>query len=126
VHLFSTSLALCSFVVWFVRSVLSVDRVRFVRGHLLRRVDQTTCAPDRTPAAAPGTEDSDALVQFVGDYLRVDGVFLLRLIAHNTNGVAAADITLALWNDWYERRLGRDAEASGAMLTVPRRRPSVQ
>jgi len=117
----------CSFVIWFVRSVLSVDRVRFVRGHLIRRADQTTPASaDRTHPTPPppGIEDTEAVGQFVRDYLRVDGVFLLRLIAHNTNGVAAAEITLALWSEWYERRRSKDVEASSAMLTVSRRLPA--
>ena len=73
-----------------------------------------------------GVEDSKAVDQFVREYLRVDGVFLLRLIAHNTNGVAAADITAALWSAWYERRTtSKDLEASG-MLTAPRRPPAVE
>ena len=115
-----------SFLVWFIRSVLSLDRVRFVRGHLLRRADQTCL--ESSSAHPAGVEDAEAVTQFVGEYLRVDGVFLLRLIAHNTNGVAVADITLALWNAWYDRRVSarsKEAEASG-MLTVPRRLPSVE
>ena len=106
--------------------MLSLDRVRFVRGHLLRRVDEL--CPESSTTHPAGVEDRQAIIQFVDDYLRVDGVFLLRLIAHNTNGVAVADITLALWNGWYDRRtsLGsKEAEASG-MLTVPRRLPSVE
>ena len=116
----------CSFVIWFIRAVLTPDRVRFVRCHLLRRADPLSSVS--STAALAEVDDTQALVQFVSDYLRVDGVFILRLIAHNTNGVAVADITLALWNDWRERRMnGRstDADSSG-MLTVPRRPPSVE
>ena len=114
-----------SFLIWSIRSVLSCDRVRFVRGHLRRRDDplQSPGSPSPHP---PGVDNFRLLDQFVKEYLRVDGVFLLRLIAHNTNGVAVADITLALWNDWYDRQMSRqskEAEASG-MLTVPRRSPS--
>ena len=115
---------LFSFLIWSIRSVLSCDRVRFVRGHLRRRDDPLS--PGSPSSQPPGVDDSRLVGQFVGEYLRVDGVFLLRLIAHNTNGVAAADITLALWNDWYGRRISqqsKEAEASG-MLTVPRRSPS--
>jgi len=115
-----------SFLIWFIRAVLTPDRVRFVRCHLLRRADPLSAGSSTAPLV--GVEDTQALVQFVGDYLRVDGVFLLRLIAHNTNGVAVAEITLALWNDWCERRMnGRNTEAdSSGILTVPRRLPSVE
>jgi len=109
-----------SFLVWSIRSVVFVDRIRFVRGHLLRRQDAMSGSVH--PA---GVDDAAAMVRFVDDYLRVDGVFLLRLIAHNTNGVAAADITLELWNEWYERRQSKQAEA-GSVLTVPRRQPAVE
>ena len=64
------------------------------------------------------------MAEFVAEYLRVDGVFLLRLIAHNTNGVAAADITRALWTGWYERRTSKELEAAGSLLTTPRRPPA--
>ena len=106
--------------------MVSVDRIRFVRGHLDRREDSVGVGGD--PARPAGVDDSKAVDQFVDDYLRVDGVFLLRLIAHNTNGVAAADITVALWNAWYERRSStgtKDLEAGG-MLTAPRRSPAVE
>jgi len=110
-------------MIWLIRSLVSLDRIRFVRGHLLRRDDLVS--PESASSHPPGVDDSQAVVQFVNSYLRVDGVFLLRLIAHNTNGVAAADITLALWNAWYDRRKNlqsKEAEASG-MLTVPSRLP---
>jgi len=115
-----------SFLIWSIRSILSLDRVRFVRGHLRRHADPIS--PESPSSDPPGVGDSKLVVQFVDSYLRVDGVFLLRLIAHNTNGVAAADITLALWNAWYDRtmtRQSKEAEASG-MLTAPRRHPSVE
>ena len=115
---------LFSFVIWSVRSVVSVDRIRFVRGHLERREDVLSPGSASSPPA--GVEDSQAVRQFVGEYLRVDGVFLLRMIAHNTSGVAVADITLALWNAWYERRsTSKDLEA-GSMLTARRRPPAVE
>ena len=116
-----------SFMIWFVRSILSLDRIRFVRGHLRRRDVLTN--PESPSSNPPGVDDPEVVAQFVHDYLRVDGVFLLRLIAHNTNGMAAADITLELWNAWYDRRTERqskEAEASQSMLTVPRRLPTAE
>jgi len=120
-----------SFLIWLVRSVVSVDRMRFVRGHLVRREDTTTNpeAGSGRPTAQPGAgrvDDARALIQFVDDYLRVDGVFLLRLIAHNTNGMASAEITLALWNAWNDRRIIHKEAEAGGLLTLPKRRPSVE
>ena len=113
-------------MIWLIRSVLSLDRTRFVRGHLRRRDDPLS--PESPSSHPAGVEDNKLVVQFVNNYLRVDGVFLLRLIAHNTNGVAAADITLALWNDWCQRTASarnKEAEASG-MLTAHSRPPTVE
>ena len=42
------------------------------------------------------------VVRFVNTYLRHDGVFLLRLIAHNTNGITTTEITHELWDLWYD------------------------
>jgi len=40
--------------------------------------------------------------RFTETYLRHDGVFLLRLIAHNTNGITTTEITRELWDLWYD------------------------
>ena len=41
--------------------------------------------------------------KFVNNYLRLDGVFLLRLIGHNTNNITVTEIIVALWNNWNEK-----------------------
>jgi hypothetical protein len=38
------------------------------------------------------------------DYLKQDGAFLLRLIAHNTNQITTTEVTCALWDLWKEKR----------------------
>jgi len=49
---------------------------------------------------------NDRLVhKFVDQFLRVDGVFLLRLIAHNTSGITTTEITKEMWDVWYEREV---------------------
>jgi len=89
-----------SFLIWSVRSLIPQDRVRFVRNHLRRgaRFSQLAAGAGRddggtpvdtmptlhdVPAAAAADVDVRRFTDF---YLRHDGVFLLRLIAHNTNG----------------------------------------
>jgi len=46
----------------------------------------------------------ELVLRFVENYLRHDGVFLLRLIAHNTNGITTTEITRELWDLWFERQ----------------------
>ena len=51
------------------------DRERFVTNHL--KLGQKLEFDD----------DTEKVSRFVGNYLRQDGAFLLRLIAHNTNNI---------------------------------------
>ena len=54
-----------------------------------------------------GAVRNDAMVRdFTENFLRVDGVFLLRLIAHNTSGITTTEITKEIWDQWYEKRHG--------------------
>lgn len=41
--------------------------------------------------------------KFVDLYLKQDGVFILRLIAHNTNQIVTNDIIASLWDKWIEK-----------------------
>ena len=47
------------------------------------------------------------MAEFVAEYLRVDGVFLLRLIAHNTSGITATEVTKKMWDLWDDERVKR-------------------
>jgi len=54
-------------------------------------------------AERSGAVCNDLMVHnFVESYLRVDGVFLLRLIAHNTSGITATEVTKEMWDLWYD------------------------
>ena len=79
-----------SFLVWLLRFLMHWDRLRFVRNHL---------PPDHK-------EDKPLSEQFLDNYLRQDGAFILRLIAHNTNNITTTEITCSLWDRWknYIRR----------------------
>ena len=63
--------------------------------------------------------------KFVHDYLRTDGVFLLRLIAHNTSGITATEITKEIWDLWYDRQLGINANVDLDESTEIKKRPSI-
>jgi len=57
-------------------------------------------------AEMSGAVRNDEMVrQFVEEFLRVDGVFLLRLIAHNTSGITATEVAKEMWDLWYDERL---------------------
>ena len=100
-----------SFLVWSVRSLIPQDRVRFVRNHLRRgaRFSGGVSAPDDAVDDMPDTRrrtspaDVD-VARFTDFYLRHDGVFLLRLIAHNTNGITTTEIARELWDLWIDRQ----------------------
>jgi hypothetical protein len=38
--------------------------------------------------------------RFVEEYLRQDGVFVLRLIGHNTNAITVTEFVCALWDEY--------------------------
>ena len=79
-------------IVWILRSAVVQDRYNFVFNSLLmsRQVDRHS------------QDDKATCKRFVHDYLRLDGVFVLRLIAHNTNKITASEIITSLWENWRE------------------------
>lgn len=80
-----------SLIMWALRALCADDKVRYVSNHLKTagRVDKS----------------DDALVlDFVQDYLRHDGVFIMRLVGHNTNAITTTDIFASLWDRWMESR----------------------
>ena len=109
---------------------MPVDRLRFVRNHLRRGIRYDSGfrwvhpedeAEDRDHQAGEslrrrfsfggkaaersGGIRNDKLVrEFAESYLCTDGVFLLRLIAHNTNGITATEVTKEMWDVWYDRQ----------------------
>ena len=59
-------------------------------------------------AEKAGAVQNDQLVRdFVDGFLRVDGAFLLRLIAHNTSGITATEVTKEMWDLWDDERVKR-------------------
>jgi len=96
-----------SFVVWLCRAVLLQDRLRFVSNHLV--------LGSRLTGRAAG--DRRLVRKFVVDYLRQDGAFLFRLIAHNTNNITTTEVVCALWDFWSERtsKIGGSSDALTAV-----------
>jgi len=76
-----------------------------VRNHLRRGARYDSRAPGETDSDRPDSVSTTIwnekmVVRFTTNYLRRDGVFLLRLIAHNTNGITTSEITRELWDLW--------------------------
>ncbi|CAD5112293.1 DgyrCDS1522 [Dimorphilus gyrociliatus] len=79
-----------NFLFWLIRSVLPWDKKRYVTNHLAtRQID---------------VDSKERLISEFVDYLRHDGVFLIRLIGHNCNFLTTNDITGAIWDTW-ERKV---------------------
>lgn len=73
------------FFIWFARAILAGDRRKFIHNHL------------RMGGKELDKGDKQDLVIFVNEYLAQDGIFVLRLIAHNTNSINVTEITCSLW-----------------------------
>ena len=56
-------------------------------------------------------DDKKLLRSFVEKYLRQDGVFVLRLVGHNTNAITVTEFVCSLWDmykDRYTERVNSD------------------
>uniref|UniRef100_A0A1I8GB50 Innexin n=1 Tax=Macrostomum lignano TaxID=282301 RepID=A0A1I8GB50_9PLAT len=91
-HILVSAITLASFISWFFRLAFARRRVGFVRKYLkimnaLKETDKTTSR------------------KFVEHYLRLDGVFILRLIAMNCGDIVAGDLACELWSIYRHKRL---------------------
>ncbi|CAH8629838.1 unnamed protein product [Heterobilharzia americana] len=75
---------LCSLIVWLYRMGSSKCRVKFIH--------------------------KVATTKFVENYLRADGVFLIRLISINVGDLMAGDLTCELWHIYRHKRLHETME----------------
>jgi len=82
-------MTLYSLVVWIVRFAVGNGRRRYVKRHL-RFVDKLKDNHERKVIAR----------RFVHEYLGEDGVFILRLIAHNTNTITVTEFVESLWDNF--------------------------
>ncbi len=81
-----------------MRSIFSIDRERYVKKYLM------------------GIEDKDKkfVKPFCDDYLKADGVFILRLCGHNTDAVTVSEFVSSLWAHYRSKNVlgnSRDSEA---------------
>lgn len=60
-----------------------------------------------------GDLSNDKIEEFVTDYLRSDGIFLIRLIGHNCNFITTNDITASLWEEYIENQKKKNDDLDG-------------
>jgi len=87
--MFIAALTAYSLALWIVRFAVGNGRRRYVKRHL-RFVDKLADDHDRRVTAR----------KFVHEYLGEDGVFILRLVAHNTNTITVTEFVVALWDNY--------------------------
>jgi len=73
---------------WALRMMVGTDRRRFIKKHL----QLVQKAEEKGPSDA-------ALTEFVEDYLKHDGVFILRLIGHNADAITVTEFINALYQN---------------------------
>ncbi|GFR97276.1 innexin [Elysia marginata] len=56
--------------------------------------------------------DRDMIERFVEDYIRSDGVFMLRLLELNADRSIAADVIICLWNRYKKLQLRKDRKGN--------------
>jgi hypothetical protein len=119
--LFVATLTCLSFVVWLLRCLLRSDRIRYVKNHLkaagrlqgdqLQPIYRPTTEEGRglidseSVHVSRGDEENERIINeqvaaFCDDFMRQDGVFLMRLIGHNTNNITTTEIMGSLWDSW--------------------------
>ncbi|KAH9524006.1 Innexin unc-7 [Bulinus truncatus] len=74
-----------NFLFWIWRALFRSNRVSYIKKYM-KLLDQIK-----------GEEDKQLIRKFADQYLRDDGVFILRLIARNTSDILLSDIVLKLW-----------------------------
>jgi hypothetical protein len=79
-----------SLLTWALRSAFRVDRHRYIKKHL-RLMDKLQRNDDR---------EKEQVAKFVEEYLRQDGVFVLRLVGHNTNAITVTEFVCSLWEEY--------------------------
>ena len=82
------ALTILSIITWFLQMTVPNDKLRYIQNHLE--------AGERFDSIF----DKQLSHDFVDHYLRSDGVFILKLISHNTNGLTSTEVICALWDLW--------------------------
>ena len=85
---FVAALTCFSLLSWIMRVSFRSDCHHYIRKHL-RLMDKIERESDKKMATG-----------FVDKYLRQDGVFVMRLVGHNTNAITVTEFLCSLWDNY--------------------------
>lgn len=97
-----------SFLVWFWRTVFRGNRVQVVKKYL--KISDKLQSP----------ADKKLCKLFADQFLRDDGVFLLRIVQNNSNDILMTDLVTKMWQIYQDKpaiRKGREDEQNGDTYT---------
>lgn len=89
-------MTLCSLLLWIARALIRSNKGHYVRKFLKAQGELT------------GEEDRRTAARFADHYLRDDGIFVLRVVAQNSNNVVISDLLLQLWRLYRAKPLVRN------------------
>ena len=96
-----TIVSICSIISWIAKLTSGKEDLRFIAKHL----DYHNKVPKNSQ-----------LKEFVGEGLRKDGVFVMRLIGINTDAVTVTDVVYALWKEYFPDDADNVSQASTSKL----------
>ncbi|XP_064597843.1 innexin unc-9-like isoform X3 [Liolophura sinensis] len=89
-----------NFIFWIYRIIFRQNRARYVKKYL-RLLDEI----------AAGASDKPLCKKFADQYLRDDGIFVLRVVAKNSTNLVVADLILKLWRIFKDKPYNRKSIA---------------
>lgn len=92
---FVAALSVLNFLIWIYTIVVRPQRIRYLKKFL--KVNE--CYKSEL--------DKKLAVKFAEQYLRQDGIFVLRLVGKNANDVLVSELILQLWNQYRNKPLFR-------------------
>nr|QQY02485.1 innexin 13 [Cryptocotyle lingua] len=90
-----------SLLLWLIRVVFTPRRKNFIKRFLRIKIAMIK--------NKPGAVSRSDIDDFVDDYLRRDGVFLIRMLSLNAGEVITAEIVTELYNDYLEQHSPADS-----------------
>ena len=100
---FVAFMAMFTLLSWLLKSISETDRIRYIQKHL-SLMDKIVTEENESTVSAFERETKTQSKNFVKEYLQQDGVFVMRLIAHNTNAITVTEFICSLW-DHYRAKL---------------------
>ena len=90
-------ITLGNFLFWIWRIVVKQNRVAYIKKFLKVRDE------------LHGEDDKKLCRKFADEFLRDDGLFVLRIVARNTNAILLTDLVMNLWNIYKDKPLIKKA-----------------